>query len=253
MRRARLGLAAAMAAGVVLLGAVPASAAPGDGSAYGADVDVTLLGKPAVHVGPLAQASTEGPTSGTLVGIDVPGIAHSGTVQTTAVRDETTGAVDSKATVENLSVGVLGALGTIKADAVTAECHATQDGNAGAATLAGLNLGPLGDVSATPAANTVVNVGALGANVAKITFNEQIANPDGSLTVNAIHVRLLGGVLGSLGSGDVIVSSATCGPAGLPVPLASGAGMWIGLGLLAALGLPAGVWFSRRRATAQAV
>ncbi|GHE77110.1 hypothetical protein GCM10017786_03010 [Amycolatopsis deserti] len=253
MRRARLGLAAAMAAGVVLLSAIPASAAPGDGSAYGADVDVSLLGQPAVQVGPLAAASTEGPATSTLVGIDVPGIASSGTVQTSAERDETTGAVDSKATVEDLSVGVLGALGTIKADAVTAECHATQDGNAGSATLAGLNLGVLGTVGANPAANTVVNVGALGVNVASITFNEQISNPDGSLTVNAIHVRLLGGVIGSLGSGDVVVSSATCGPAGLPVPLASGAGMWIGLGLLTAIGVPAGVWFSRRRADAHAV
>jgi hypothetical protein len=41
----------------------------------------------------------------------------------------------------------------------------------------------------------------------QITFNEQIANPDGSFTLNAVHVRLLG----PWQVGDIIVGQATCG------------------------------------------
>ena len=53
--------------------------------------------------------------------------------------------------------------------------------------------------------------------------------------------------VGALGSGDVIISSATCGPAGLPIPMASGAGLWIGLGLLGAIAVPVGAIAIRRR------
>ena len=109
------------------------------------------------------------------------------------------------------------------------------------------NLGSLGTVPAAPAANTELKVAIGAVNVATIILNEQTKNPDGSLTVNAVHVKLAGDALGALGSGDVIVSSATCGPAAPPVPLASGAGLWLGLGLLGAAGIPAGFWLIRRR------
>jgi hypothetical protein len=71
--------------------------------------------------------------------------------------------------------------------------------------------------------------------------------------VNAFHLRLLGGKgLGFLGSGDVIISSVTCGPAALPIPMASGAGLWIGLGLLGAIALPVGRAVVRRRRSSAA-
>ncbi|MFI5606070.1 choice-of-anchor P family protein [Amycolatopsis sp. NPDC051903] len=93
---------------------------------------------------------------------------------------------------------------------------------------------------------------ALGpVNVATLILNEQIHNPDGSLTVNAPHLKLLGGVVGALGSGDVILSSATCGPAAPPMPLASGTGLWVGLGVLAAVAVPVGLRFTRRRSVAR--
>lgn len=242
-----MGLACLVAVAVTVAGALPASAAPGDGSAYGVKTEVTLLGQPAVALGPLAAASTDGPTSDTLASAELPGILTTGVINTSAGRDDATGQVDSRASTADVSIGVLGTGKPITAELVEATCTATQDGNFGTATLVGLDLGSLGEVPVDPAPNTVVHVGLGAANVASITFNEQIANDDGGLTVNAIHVRLLGGSLGSVGDGDVIISSATCGPAGLPIPMASGVGLWLSLGVLGLVMIPVGIGIARRR------
>jgi hypothetical protein len=244
----RGGLLAAVVASFVLAGAAPASAAPGDGSAYGVKVDVTLLGQPAVHVGPLAAASTAGPATSTLANATVPGILTAGVIATEAKRDENSGAVTAKATTADVGLPLLkAALGTVGVKAVEAVCTATQEGVKGSSTLADAKLGSVGAVDANPAPNTQIKVGLAGINIATVILNEQIKNKDGSLTVNALHVKLLGGVVGTLGAGDVIVSSATCGPAAPPMPLASGAGLWIGLGLLGAVALPVGTRIHRRR------
>jgi hypothetical protein len=248
----RGGLLAAVVASVVLAGAAPASAAPGDGSAYGVKVDVTLLGQPAVKVGPLAAASTAGPTTNTAVGATVSGILTAGVINTEAKRDENSGAVTAKASTADVGLPLLkAALGTVGIKAVEAVCTATQEGVKGSTTLVDAKLGSIGAVDASPAPNTQIKVAIGLVNVATIILNEQIKNQDGSLTVNALHVKLLGGVVGALGSGDVIVSSATCGPAAPPMPLASGAGLWIGLGLLAAVAVPVGTRIVRKRRTAQ--
>ncbi len=244
----RGGILAAVVACTVLLEAGAAMAAAGDGSAYGVDVDVTLVGSPAVHIGPLAASNTNGPTTNTLATVTAPGILTTGVITTSATRDTTTGAVTAKASTANVGLPLLNIpLGTVKAQAIEADCTATQQGVTGSSTFLNATLGSLGAVAATPAPNTTLAVNVATVHIATIILNEQIHNPDGSLTVNALHVKLLGGVLGSLGSGDVIVSSVTCGPAGLPVPLASGAGMWIAFGLLGAFAVPVGVGVVRRR------
>ncbi|WP_410604464.1 choice-of-anchor P family protein [Amycolatopsis sp. lyj-90] len=244
----RGGLLAAVVVSVALAGAVPASAAPGDGSAYGVKVDVSLLGLDAVKAGPLAEAKTSGPTTNSLATVNLAGVLTAGAINTEAKRDDNSGAVTAKASTADVGLPLLkAALGNVGVKAVEATCTATQKGVQGATSLVAPNLGSVGAVDTTPAPNTQIKV-ALGlVNVATITLNEQIKNADGSLTVNAIHVKLLGGVVGALGSGDVIVSSATCGPAGLPVPLASGAGLWIGLGLLGAIAVPVGIRVVRNR------
>jgi len=244
----RGGVLAAVVASVVLAGSVPASAAPGDGSAYGAQATVTLLGQPAVNVGPLVVSNTNGPTTATLASINVPGILTTGVVSTSAIRDDNSGAVTAIATTADVGIPLLqGPLGTVTATAITAECDATQAGVTGSSTFVQANLGSLGAVAANPAPNTVLQVTDLGLNIATITLNEQISNPDGSLTVNALHVHLIGGQLTSIGTGDLIISSATCGPAALPMPLASGPGMWIAFGLLGAVALPVGSRLVRKR------
>jgi hypothetical protein len=235
-------------ASVVLVGASPASAAPGDGSAYGIKVDVKLLGLDAVKAGPLSEARTSGPTSASLAKVNLTGVLTAGAINTEAKRDDDSGAVTAKASTADVGLPLLkSVVGNVTAKVIEAKCTATQKGVEGSTTLVGADLGKIGDVDATPAANTQLKVGLGDINVATVILNEQIKNKDGSLTVNAVHVKLLGQALNPLGSGDVIVSSATCGPAGLPVPLASGTGMWIAFGLLGAVAIPVGTRFVRNR------
>jgi hypothetical protein len=249
----RGGILAAVVASVVLASSIPASAAAGDGSAYGVKVDVKLLGADAVKAGPLAAANTAGPTSNSLAQANLTGILTAGVINTEAKRDDNSGAVTAKASTADVGVPLLkAALGKVGAKAIEAKCEATQKGVVGSSTFAEADLGSLGNVPVTPAANTTLQVGLGAINVATVILNEQIKNPDGSLTVNALHVKLLGAALTPLGSGDVIVSSATCGPAGLPMPLASGAGMWIAFGLLGAIALPVGTRLVRNRRSATA-
>jgi hypothetical protein len=244
----RGGVLALVAVAALLAGIAPASAASGDGSAYGVKVDVALLGVPAVHVGPLAAASTSGPTSNSLASATVPGVLTAGVINTSAHKDQNTGAVTASASTADVGLPLLNALGNVGAKLIAAKCVATQSGETGSSTLTDAKFGSLGTLAVNPAPDTTINVAlpVIG-NVATLILNEQIHNADGSLTVNAVHLHLLGGPgLGQLGSGDVIISSATCGPAGLPMPVASGLGLWIGLGLLGAIALPVG-WSAVRR------
>lgn len=250
----RGGVLALTAVAALLVGIVPASAAPGDGSAYGVEVDVTLLNVPAVHVGPLAAARTTGPTTDTLASATVPGVLTAGVINTSATKDPNTGGVTATASTAKVGLPLLSALGSVHADLIAAKCEADQKGEHGQSTLTNATLGSLGALAVNPAPNTVVRISLpLVGNVATLTLNEQIHNPDGSLTVNAVHLHLLGGKgVGAIGSGDVIISSATCGPAALPIPMASGAGLWIGLGLLGAIAVPVGTTVVRRRRTSAA-
>lgn len=248
MRVRMTGLAGLVAVAALLAATPPASAAPGDASAHGATLELSLLGGNAVSAGPFAAADANGPTTGTFAAADVPGVLKTGVLDASATRDDKTGGVHSRAVTVDLRLDLLAAAtGVITAEVVEARCDATQKGVEGRSKLAGVQLGKLGSVDAEPAPNTVLDVDLVGVDIAKVVFNEQIRNRDGSLTVNAIHVTLIGGVLGALGSGDLVVSSATCGPAGLPIPMASGAGLWLGLGLLALVAVPAGAAALRRR------
>ncbi|GAA4410910.1 choice-of-anchor P family protein [Actinokineospora soli] len=238
----RVGLVGLAVAAALVAGTAPASAAPGDGSAYVLDVGLTLPVVGAVNVGPLAESNTDGPTTATLASVNVPGVLSTGVVTSEAIRDDATGVVHSEATVANVNIGLAG-LGTI--GAVEAYCDATQAGNTGGATLANVNLAGI-TVGANPTPNFTVSIaGPLpGTTLGQIVFNEQINNPDGSLTVNAIHIKF--NAL-TVATGDIIISSATCGPAAPPIPLASGAGLWIGLGLIGAAAIPVGIVLLRKR------
>jgi hypothetical protein len=51
-----------------------------------------------------------------------------------------------------------------------------------------------------------------------VIANEQIHHSDGSLTVNALDIKLLGGkLLKAVGSGRIVVASATCNAAAAAV------------------------------------
>ena len=170
------------------------------------------------------------------------GVLNAGAVTTNATLDEATGVVHADASIADVSIGLASVLsGSI--GAVQATCDATQEGVTGSATLAGVSI-PGVTVSANPAPNTTITVSPF----VKIIFNEQTNNPDGSLTVNAVHI-ILNAVLAK---GDVILAQAKCGPAAPPVPLASGVGLWLGLGLLALVAIPVGTTVIRKRRVATA-
>jgi hypothetical protein len=217
----RGGVLALAAVAALLAGSVPASATPGDGSAYGVRVHVTLLGTSAADVGPLAAASTPGPASASAARAAVPGVLTAGVVNTSAARDPHTGAVTAGASAVDVAVPLLSGIGQVGARIIAARCTATQHGEQGYASLVAATAGSLGTLDASPAPNSVVPIALpeVG-DVATLTLNEQIRDADGDLTVNALHLHLLGG----LGAGDVIISSATCGPrsavaASAPVPV----------------------------------
>jgi hypothetical protein len=242
-RTLRRTAAVGVAAAALVLGiAGPAAAA--EASSYGVDVDVTVVGAAAVDVGPLA-VSTVGDSPNTVATVTAGTLLTTGTVTTTATADEATGGFASTATVEDLGIDI--AALAVNADVVEATCTATQGGNTGTVDLTGLTASLAGLNIAVPAIigpNTQLSIAVGLIEIGTLTLNEQISNPDGGLTVNAIHLRLLGGVLGSIAAGDVVVSSATCGPAVLPVPIASGAGLVLGLGLV---GVTAGSIYAVRR------
>ncbi|GAA3888335.1 choice-of-anchor P family protein [Saccharothrix violaceirubra] len=244
----RTGVAGLAAVVALLVGATPASASPGDASAFGVDVAVTLLGQAAVQVGPLAVADSDGPTSASVASVDQPGVLRTGVVTASASRDDQSGAVTASASTVDAEVGVLGpVVGDVTASVIAAECTATQQGITGKSTLTDVDLGSLGPVDANAAPNTTIDVKVLNVVVGKLVLNEQVTNTDGSLTVNALHLTLLADVLGALGTGDVVISSATCGPAALPIPMASGTGLWLGLGMLALFAVPAALITLRPR------
>src|SRR5215470_5180213 len=129
------GVVALTAVAALLVGVAPASAAPTEGSAFGVSVDVTLLGASAVHVSPLAQSRTSGPTSATVASATVPGILTAGVITSSAKRDSDTGAVTSRASTADVRIPLLRALGRVSADVIVARCVATQYGETGTTTL----------------------------------------------------------------------------------------------------------------------
>jgi hypothetical protein len=207
-----------MAAAAALAVAVPATATePGAGSAYGADAHVSLLpnvlgpGGLTVNTGALAASDTAGPTTATTIDAKLQGLVSTKVITSSAKHDATDGTVTATASLVDVALPVLAALAgrTPTASVLSSQCHATADGITGSSDLAELNLGKIGSVSA---ATPNLTVGIPG--VLQVIANEQIHHSDGSLTVNALDIKLLGkGLAGALGSGDIVLASATCGPA----------------------------------------
>src|SRR6202000_842659 len=98
----------------------------------------------------------------------------------------------------------------VTATTIEAHCAATSGGIVGTTNLVDAVLAGTA-LAANPSANTVINVSPL----ITATLNEQVTNPDGSLTVNAIHLHLPLPLV----SGDIYLASASCGPWEAPIPM----------------------------------
>jgi hypothetical protein len=255
---AKAGLVGA-AALLAVLNAAPAHAQGPNTQAFGASVALELLppvGTVSLPPTPLANAGN--PTD-SLANISLPPVLTTGVTNVSVSENNTGTVIQSLADASVANVGLTTGILNIAATAISSTCSSTEvvgEMPTGDSTLAGLTVtGVLPVViPVDPAPNTVINLQLVqGVTIATLTLNEQIQDPvNNTLTVNALHLELLGGVLGSLGTGDVILASTTCDAAipVVPVSLVTGAGLGLGLGVMALAGGGYGVY---RRATKKTV
>ena len=184
------------------------SASQPSASAFAAQVAMTLPGQPPSDVGPLAPSDTAGPTSATVSSATtVPGILSAGTLITVA--DLNAGSDTASASSTNVALPVLSMLGPVTALNIEASCSASAGAITGSTTFTEATFGSLGAIADHPAINTSIPISVpVFGQIGLLTLNEQISNPDGSLTVNALHLHLPGPYSGV---GNVVVSSVTCG------------------------------------------
>jgi hypothetical protein len=227
---------ASLVAGVIMATAGPAAAAGPNTSDGAAATGLIALA-------PVAPASFPGTSPATVASVNIAGLL------TTGVVTDTADATDASSTIANVAA-TLSAVATVRAAAVTSSC--TFDTNTGTVTgTSGITRGRVTLVGlanialdANAAPNTTVSV----PGIATITLNRQTTAPDGTLTVDAIYVDLLGDTQ------TITIGTSTCNAASVaPVPVLPGMSLPIGLGALGVLGL-GGVGFvvARRRRTATA-
>ncbi|WP_156045346.1 choice-of-anchor P family protein [Herbidospora cretacea] len=198
-------------------------------NAYGASITLPL----GLRFRPAPEAEPGNPTA-QIASINI-GTVSTGAVAVEVEQNTAVGTESARASVDGLNAALLGV--GLTAGSVRAECTAVAGQPAtGSTTLADAQV--LGTpLNSSPAPGTTLRF-----PLVEVRLNEQIPNSDGSLTVHGMRVRALSG------DGDVILSSATCGPATLDAPsdapLASGAGLYLALGLAAAGG---GTMLLRRR------
>jgi len=233
-RRSRLATAAmGVVAAVSLAFAPAASAAAGQNSSSG------LRCTGIVRCGPFAaSAFPGGPATDTALSARAGNLLTTGAIRTTA---NISGA---SATVASLRVQ-LAPLTTVTAGVVSSSC--TVNGTTGAITgtssiaNGNVNLPVLAAITldAAAAPNTIVAV----PGVANITLNRQTTAPDGTLTVDAIFVSLLGSTQ------TITVATSVCGPRAMGIPVIAPA-FAVGTVGAAAVGLPVlGFFLYRRRPT----
>jgi hypothetical protein len=223
-----------LAGGVLAMAAGPAFAASPN-EAYGAAATGPI------SVSPLGLATYPGTSPVNLVNANIAGLL------TTGVVTDTADATDASSTVADVSA-TLSALASLTATTVSSSCtFNTNTGTvSGTASIADGSVAVVGlpaiTLAANPAPNTTVSV----ARIATITLNQQTTATDGTLTVSAIAISLLGSTQ------TLTLGTSVCNASDLsPVSIMPGIAMPIGLGTLGLLALGgAGYYFNRRRRVA---
>jgi hypothetical protein len=239
---------ARLAAGTLALGGLMCTALPAHAALTAPQANAFVVSAGAignlVAVPPTPNSSYPGPPTGTqtVVGLSVGPIATDATLTATTSGDPSTGDASASATVEQLGVTLPGA--TVALTGINSTCTATPAGATGSGiiasgkvTLAGIGLLPI-----TLKANAAPNTGVTIPGIASVVLNQQSTDANGVLTVNAVHITLLGGA-----GADVIIGHAQCGGAPAvntnPTPMIS-APVAAGAGATAVVG---GVVMLRRR------
>jgi hypothetical protein len=233
---------ARLAAGTIALGGVMCTALPAHAallpspasSAFVVQAEA-LGGFAAVPATPTSAYPAGG--TNTMVGISVGPFASDATLTATTAGDPATGTSSASATVENLGVTLpLGV--SVSLTGINSTCTATPTGATGSGLIAGGQVNLPGAPLVKPiklTVNAAPNTTIAVPGVASIVLNEQATDPaTGVLTVNALHIKLLGGA-----GANVIIGQAKCGGS-LPVttnqtpmisaPVAAGAGATAAVG-----------------------
>jgi hypothetical protein len=173
------------------------------GRAFGLSANVNLLLAqlnlpPQPDTGPITTAtalSTTTPCTATISTLLITAHTLCPNVTVTLAPGTSTGT----STVQDVTIGIPG-LPVIKATAIKALSQTTCSASSGSVTIANLTVGGVA-VNANVGPNTGIDLGG----GAKLILNEQLPVPgaDKGLTVNALHVQVLGGTV------DVVVGSAT--------------------------------------------
>ncbi len=226
--------ALALAGSVLVATALPAVAASPN-RAYGASASGLIS-----H-GPIGEATFPGTSPVTVANANITGLLATGVVTDTA------GPTSASSTVAN-PVGSLGKLVSLTADSVTSSCIFNTDTGKVTGTATINNGKVTGLLPITLASNPPPNTHVTVPGIATITLNRQFTALDGTLTVQAIHVALLGSAQ------TLSIGVSVCNAANLaPVPILPGRSAQIVLGavvLLALVGLGYQVSTRRRRTAA---
>ena len=161
----------------------------------------------------------------TVSNADITGLLTTGTVTDTA------GPTSASSMVSNVSA-TLSTTGSLGATSVTSSCtfNTTTGAVSGTAAINGgavhVSGRPTITLAANPAKNTTISV----AGVATLILNKQTKAADGTLTVTAIYVRLLGSTQ------TLSIGASVCNAANLaPVPMVPGKALPFALGGLGVL------------------
>lgn len=192
------------------------------GSAYGYYAEVSIFGGPANIAGPEptvtlpAEGGSDEASAPSAAAVFGPAnIFTSGPLAVTT--EGASGSVTSTATIENINTS---GDEVFTADGLDSTCTDSESGVTGSTTVTNGTLRTSEgdpdvdgddttiDIPADPAPNTTYEgtIEAVG-DTFRYVFNEQIENPDGSITVNAAHQYLLG----PAGVGDLIIGQVVCG------------------------------------------
>lgn len=218
MRNARrTGVVGLAIAGLVLTGATHAQAADEVAVAAGSigAVDVVLDGE-VVEVDPIAECATGDTAEGSSGGVEVEDFVSYDGGETTCAIDPETGFATAEVSGDRFRMDGLRQYGgpLIRMSSFTATCSTTETGSNAQVWFRGLTGIP---VPPQLPANHVVTIPGPGTGappLATVTFNESIVPdpPDGSMTVNLMHIRLFPQGPADEVGGDVIVGQVHCAP-----------------------------------------
>lgn len=218
MRNARrtgvLGLAVA---GLVLAGVSPAQAIPEEAIASGSigSVDATYDDE-SVEADPLSECATDGENAADSAAYAVNGFLEFGRGTSTCTLDDDSGVASAEVSGKLFRLDGLRPYGgpRIRMTNYTAECSTTENGSSASFHIGGLS-GITVPASLPPNYQmTIPGHGPGAPALAKITFNESIVPdpPDGSMTVNVMHIHLSPDGPSSGPGGEIVVGSVSCSP-----------------------------------------